>query len=69
MLKKCDGRTDGRTDEQTDLCIELRYAQLIMTESNHPTAQPTTTKQCWTLFFNPTLATWVKTLNISEKQG
>ena len=29
MLKKCDGRTDGRTDEQTDLCIELRYAQLI----------------------------------------
>ena len=33
MLKKCDGRTDertdGGTDEQTDLCIELRYAQLI----------------------------------------
>ena len=28
-LKKCDGRTDGRTNEQTDLCIELRYAQLI----------------------------------------
>ena len=25
MLKKCDGRTNG----QTDLCIELRYAQLI----------------------------------------
>ena len=25
MLKKCDGRTGG----QTDLCIELRYAQLI----------------------------------------
>ena len=30
MLKKCDGRTDERTDEQTDLCIELRYAQLII---------------------------------------
>ena len=33
MLKKCDGRTNGRTNErtneQTDLCIELRYAQLI----------------------------------------
>ena len=27
MLKKCDGRMDG----QTDLCIELRYAQLIKT--------------------------------------
>ena len=26
MLKKCD----GRTDEHTDLCIELRYAQLII---------------------------------------
>ena len=25
-----DGWTDERTDEQTDLCIELRYAQLIM---------------------------------------
>ena len=23
--------TDGRTNEQTDLCIELRYAQLIKT--------------------------------------
>ena len=34
MLKKCDGRTNGRTNErtneQTDLCIELRYAQLIV---------------------------------------
>ena len=30
MLKKCDGRTDGRTNGQTDLCIELRYAQLII---------------------------------------
>ena len=37
MLKKCDGRTNerkdeqtnGRTNKQTDLCIELRYAQLI----------------------------------------
>ena len=33
MLKKCDGRTDERTNKrtngQTDLCIELRYAQLI----------------------------------------
>ena len=25
-----DERTDERTDEQTDLCIELRYAQLII---------------------------------------
>ena len=29
MLKKCDGRTNKWTNEQTDLCIELRYAQLI----------------------------------------
>ena len=29
MLKKCDGRTNERTNEQTNLCIELRYAQLI----------------------------------------
>ena len=42
MLKKCDGRTDERTNErtdertngQTDLCIELRYAQLIMTAAS-----------------------------------
>ena len=26
MLKKCDARTNGRTN----LCIELRYAQLII---------------------------------------
>ena len=25
-----DERMDGRTNKQTDLCIELRYAQLIM---------------------------------------
>ena len=29
-VKNGDGRTDERTDEQTDLCIELRYAQLII---------------------------------------
>ena len=34
MLKKCDGRTDGQTNEKTNLCIELRYAQLIIIALN-----------------------------------
>ena len=29
-LKKCDEQMNKRTNIQTDLCIELRYAQLIM---------------------------------------
>ena len=32
-LKKCDERTNERTYRQTDLCIELRYAQLITTST------------------------------------
>ena len=35
MLKKCDRQTDERTNGQTDLCIELRYAQLITSPESY----------------------------------